>query len=134
MSLSARIRDQFIVGIGIGDAHDASACLVQGNRLLAAIAEERPQRVKGMGGFPEEACLRQVGIERSEVDCVVFGSQSHTPFNLHNAHASLLIADHLRMQEEYWLPVLDRGENRRLAEVFPWFHIHGCLLTGRSRS
>ncbi len=54
--------------------HDSSAALFDDYRVVAAVAEERMNRVKGSGGFPEQSIaevLRIARIERREVDVVV---------------------------------------------------------------
>jgi carbamoyltransferase len=54
--------------------HDSSAALFDDYRILAAVAEERINRIKGSGGFPEGALaevLRIAGIERRDVEAVV---------------------------------------------------------------
>lgn len=54
--------------------HNSSAALFDNYRVLAAVAEERMNRVKGSGGFPEQSIaevLRIAGVERRDVDVVV---------------------------------------------------------------
>jgi carbamoyltransferase len=54
--------------------HDSSAALFNDYRLLAAVAEERLNRLKCSGGFPEKSIaeiLSIAGIERREVDVLV---------------------------------------------------------------
>ena len=54
--------------------HDSSAALFDDYRLLAAVAEERLNRVKCSGGFPEKSVaevLRIAGVERHHVDVLV---------------------------------------------------------------
>jgi len=54
--------------------HDSSAALFDDYRILAAVAEERMNRVKGSGGFPEQSLaevLRIARVERREIDVVV---------------------------------------------------------------
>jgi carbamoyltransferase len=54
--------------------HDSSAALFDDYTVLAAVAEERMNRVKGSGGFPEQSLaevLRIAGVERREIDMVV---------------------------------------------------------------
>jgi carbamoyltransferase len=54
--------------------HDSSAALFDDYRILAAVAEERMNRVKGSGGFPEQSLaevLRIAGVGRHHVDVVV---------------------------------------------------------------
>lgn len=55
--------------------HDSAACLLSGERIVAAAQEERFTRVKGEERFPREAaryCLAEAGIPASELDAVVF--------------------------------------------------------------
>lgn len=60
--------------LGIYETHDACAALWDDYRLLAAVAQERPTRIKGDGGrFPAEAvaeCLGQAGLTMADVDVV----------------------------------------------------------------
>ena len=54
--------------------HDSSAALFDEYRILAAVAEERLNRVKCSGGFPERsltAVLSIAGVERREIDVLV---------------------------------------------------------------
>ena len=54
--------------------HDSSAALFDDYRLLAAVAEERLNRVKCSGGFPDQSIaevLRIAGVERRQVDVLV---------------------------------------------------------------
>jgi carbamoyltransferase len=55
--------------------HDSAACLLAGDRIVAAAQEERFTRVKGDERFPRQAaryCLAEGGISPSELDAVVF--------------------------------------------------------------
>ena len=55
--------------------HDSAACLLQGGRIVAAAQEERFTRKKHDSGFPKHAvtfCLKQAGLNVSEVDYLVF--------------------------------------------------------------
>ncbi|HEX3861894.1 MAG TPA: carbamoyltransferase C-terminal domain-containing protein [Stellaceae bacterium] len=54
--------------------HDSSAALFDDYRVLAAVAEERMNRVKGSGGFPEQSIAEVLGIAgvtRRDVDVLV---------------------------------------------------------------
>jgi carbamoyltransferase len=62
----------FILGINAFHG-DASACLIQEGRLVAAAEEERFRRVKHWAGFPIEAiryCLDEAGIRLKDVSHV----------------------------------------------------------------
>ncbi len=55
--------------------HDSAAVLLVDGRLVAAAAEERFNRLKHSIEFPEQAaryCLRQGGLDVSELDCIGF--------------------------------------------------------------
>ena len=54
--------------------HDSAAALFDDYTVLAAVAEERLNRVKCSGGFPEQAMaevLRIAGVERRDIDVLV---------------------------------------------------------------
>ncbi len=55
--------------------HDSAAALLRDGRIIAACAEERLSGQKHDSGFPENAiryCLKEAGIEPSELDHVIF--------------------------------------------------------------
>ena len=55
--------------------HDSAACLLEGNRIVAAAQEERFSRIKGDARFPERAaqyCLTAGGVKAADLDAVVF--------------------------------------------------------------
>jgi len=55
--------------------HDAACCLLQDGRLVAAAEEERFTRIKHDRSMPSHAfrfCLRQGGIDVSDVECVAY--------------------------------------------------------------
>ncbi len=66
--------------LGINAYHaSASAALVIDGRVIAALPEERLNRVKYFGGFPAQsiaACLRIGGVSIKDVDYVAFGRDS----------------------------------------------------------
>lgn len=55
--------------------HDSAACLVRNGRMIAAIEEERLNRVKHSNAYPELAiseCLRMGGITQRDLDHVAY--------------------------------------------------------------
>jgi carbamoyltransferase len=60
--------------LGINAYHgDASACLLQNGQLIAAVEEERFNRVKHWAGFPSQSirfCLKMGGISAADLDHV----------------------------------------------------------------
>lgn len=68
--------------LGVSASHNGAACLLHGDRIVAAVQEERLSRVKRhrvWGACPARAidyCLRAGGIDASQLDVVVGCSQS----------------------------------------------------------
>ena len=70
----AHLASEYILGVS-AFYHDSAACLLAGDRIVAAAQEERFTRVKGDARFPSEAIaysLASAGIESSDLDAVVF--------------------------------------------------------------
>lgn len=65
------------VVLGIADNHDAGAALLVDGRLVAAVSEERLDRVKNSGAFPHRAIaevLRLGGITPAQVEAIAVGT------------------------------------------------------------
>ena len=61
---------------GINASHTSSAVLIRNGRVLSALQEERPTRIKNQGGYPGQAIGRLLdleGLEWKDVDAWVFG-------------------------------------------------------------
>jgi len=120
-----------LIILGLNAFHaDSSAALVRDGRLIAAAEEERFRRIKHWAGFPSQAiayCLREAGLQLSDVD--------HIAFNQDN-RAQLLrkIAYFLTKRPDIKL-VLSRIRNRRaradirgfLEQAFPGDRARGEL-------
>ncbi len=78
--------------LGINAYHgDAAAAIVRDGELLAAVEEERLNRIKHCAGFPIQSieyCLRAAGISIAEVDHV--GISRNPSANLHKKLAALI--------------------------------------------
>jgi carbamoyltransferase len=64
--------------VGIHDGHTASAALVRGGRVLAAVQEERFTRIKNWAGFPARSVqwiLQSQGLGPADVDLVVMNGK-----------------------------------------------------------
>lgn len=65
--------------LGINAYHaDASAALIRDGRVIAAVEEERFNRIKHSAGFPADAiryCLRQGGVDIRKIDTIVIASK-----------------------------------------------------------
>ena len=66
--------------LAVHEDTNANAALVQGGRILAAVAEERLSRTKYQAGFPERSVEMVLGLGRvtlDDVDMVVAGNRYH---------------------------------------------------------
>ncbi|MEB3226071.1 MAG: carbamoyltransferase C-terminal domain-containing protein [Synechococcus sp.] len=71
--------------LGINAYHgDSSACLVQDGKLIAAVEEERFNRIKHWAGFPAASiryCLEAGGIQLQDVDHIAISYNSKANFS-----------------------------------------------------
>lgn len=73
-------KDKVILGLGCSSGHDSGAAIIIGNRLVAAIEEERLTRRKHDNTFPRQSirfCLEQAGVTNEQVDTVIVGWTPH---------------------------------------------------------
>lgn len=100
--------------LGIGDSHEAHACLVRDGILVAAMGEERLTRLKADMGYPRrsiDAVLESAGVSPTDIDIVAFAGESGYLFQtLYNCNATLSVQDWVRQCHEYWKPVLLEGK------------------------
>lgn len=80
-----------MITLGIHDGHTATACIMRDGKILACISEERINRVKEWGGFPEKAiveCMKVAQVRPSEIKGVgVVGLMKPTiPETFHRPH------------------------------------------------
>lgn len=71
--------------LGICDNHDAGAALVIDNKIVAAVNEERLNRIKNYVGFPKKSIkevLRIAKISPKDIDLVLVGSEITPSFIL----------------------------------------------------
>jgi carbamoyltransferase len=115
--------------------HDSAACLVRDGRIIAAAQEERFTRKKHDPAFPKgavEYCLREGGINISDVDYVAFYEKPFLKFDriLHSylAYApgglkSFLMAIPLWIRERVWMKHLIQQELGCACKIiFPEHH------------
>ncbi|OGF68278.1 MAG: hypothetical protein A2Y62_02900 [Candidatus Fischerbacteria bacterium RBG_13_37_8] len=78
-----------MITLGIHDGHTATACLMCDGRILACISEERLNRIKEYGGFPEKAiqkCMEMARIKANQIDGIgIVGLMEPTLPNSYNA-------------------------------------------------
>ena len=100
--------------------HDAAACLLRDGDIVAAASEERFSRIKHDSDFPRRAidyCLREAGIEASDLDQVAFYDKPFLKFErileTYLSYAprgvpSFLKAVPLWIKKKLWIPDLIR--------------------------
>jgi len=116
--------------LGINDSHDASACIVINGKLVAAISEERIQRVKNMGGFPKNAieqCMKLAGITKSEISAVAVGNIHVSCENLYNFVPTLSIEEQYLVEEKYWKPTIYENKQIKIRDILPNYKPKGIL-------
>ena len=98
--------------------HDSAAALVQDGRIAAAAQEERFSRIKHDFNFPASAvdyCLKQAGLNPSDLDYVVFYDKPFIKFerilysylaSAPRGLASFLTALPMWLKQKLWLPNL----------------------------
>jgi len=117
---------RYILGISCY-YHDSAACVLRDGVIVAAAQQERFSRLKHDAGFPADAiryCLREAGIDLSELSAVVFYDKPLLKFErlleTYLAHAprgfrSFLMAMPVWLKEKLYLKSVLRRELRGLA-------------------
>jgi len=63
-----------MITVGFYKGHNATACILKDGQILAAVSEERFNRIKNADVFPKEAinyCLKEAGVSAKDVDLYV---------------------------------------------------------------
>ncbi|MDQ3815529.1 MAG: hypothetical protein M3347_16555, partial [Armatimonadota bacterium] len=102
--------------------HDSAACLLRDGQIVAAAQEERFTRKKHDEGFPHKAiayCLREGGIQASDLACVAFYEkpfikferllETYLAFAPRGMH-SFIKAMPLWLRQKLWIPDLIQKE------------------------
>lgn len=109
-----------ILSVTIGEC--ASAAVYSGDRVLAAVSEERFERVKEHSGFPAksvEYCLDEAGLRASDLDLIAVVSLRVKQFtSLIQRRSTFKIEDYLKEFYEFWRPNIYEGENVAYFDVF----------------
>ena len=122
--------------------HDSAACLVKDGIIIAAAQEERFTRKKHDHSFPSNAiqyCLREAGIDGTELDFVAFYDKPFLKFErileTYLAFApmgikSFLTAMPLWIKKKIWIKELIKDElNYNGKIIFPEHHISHAAHT-----
>ena len=104
-----------MIVLGIGDSHEAHACLIKDGELVAAMGEERLSRLKSDMGYPRRSIDSVLGIANispDQIDCVAFAGLSGQLFQtLYKCCARFTVKDWIKQCHEYWKPLLIEGKN-----------------------
>jgi len=104
--------------LGINAYHgDASAALVIDGQLVAAVEEERFNRIKHWAGFPEQSirwCLETAGLDPTQLDHVAISFNPRS--NL--ARRLAFVARHRPSAQALWDRLKRQGKTLDLAEQF----------------
>lgn len=99
---------------------NSSACAMKDGKIVAAISEERFNKVKNYIGYPKESveyCLKQLG---GKVDKVLLPSSQSDPEAVITHWTRRNVEERMREQNEYWYPkIYDNKKDLRYMEVFP---------------
>lgn len=102
--------------------HDSAAALVKDGKIIAAAQEERFTRKRHDSDFPSQAvsyCLKEAGLESSDIDCVAFYDKPYLKFErilkTYMAYAplgfkSFRMALPLWLKKKLWMKDLLRDE------------------------
>ena len=98
-----------ILGISIGVT--SSAAIMINGKIIAAISEERFNRVKNFDGYPLYAIEESLSIAKitsDDIDVVAWGGVSGVSAEQYitNRYCNFKVKDLLKEQENYWKPLL----------------------------
>ncbi|OHB39727.1 MAG: hypothetical protein A3G70_07350 [Planctomycetes bacterium RIFCSPLOWO2_12_FULL_39_13] len=109
-----------ILGIMVGT--NSTAALLRDGHIIACVSEERFRRKKNIGIYPSisvEYCLKEAGLDSSDIDIVVFDSMT---FNYHHwvvdRDGTFSVLDWVREQNQYWKPFLYNKREVDYYEIF----------------
>jgi len=110
-----------ILGLSVGVT--SSAALMVDGTIIAAVSEERLNRIKNYDGFPVMAineCLDIGGITANEIDYVAWGGAVGVSAEQYitNRYCNFKVADLVKEQEEYWKPLIFDNDQKDFFEVF----------------
>ena len=102
-------------------ACSTAAVMIDGE-VVACASEERFSRIKNDERYPRQAIdavLRDAGLSPSQLDVVVFATESFDPESiLVHRYSGFTVADRIREQQAYWYPRMYLGKPVSFLEVF----------------
>ena len=108
--------------LGIHDGHNASASLMVDGKVILALGEERLSRNKHQYGFPQRSInkiLNICNLSTKEIDKVAMSTKTLPPrYFLTQRNSNFSVSDYWKEQNEYWYPLLIKGEKTKYTEIF----------------
>jgi carbamoyltransferase len=118
--------------LGLNAFHaDASACLLRDGQMVCAVEQERLNRVKHWGGFPDQAiawCLKEAGIGLGDLAAVALNRDGRAArwhklaYVLRKRPSPALLLSKLRNRRRW------ASTEERLAAAFPGQGFHGRIV------
>ena len=100
----------------------STAALFDGNKIVAAVSEERFSRIKNDDRFPEKSinyCLKAVGLKGRDIDGVAIASMdAGSLFDILARKSQWTVEDYVRQQHEVWYPILYNNKKIDFKKVF----------------
>jgi carbamoyltransferase len=108
--------------LGIVWGENSTAALMIDGKIVAAVSEERFSRVKNDERYPKKAIeyvLNGSGLSSKEIDVVAFmGVMWGLTYELTRSYSKFTVEDRIKEQNEYWYPMLYKGERPKYLKVF----------------
>jgi carbamoyltransferase len=118
--------------LGLNAYHgDASACLLKSGALIAAVEEERFNRIKHWAGFPLEAikyCLAEGRISLSDIDVVAVNSNNGANFVRRFGYLVTHRPTLTLIREKIRNRIRRKSIDTQLEEHFPGQEFKGCMV------
>ena len=105
--------------IGISVDSNSTACAVRDGEVLAAISEERFNKIKNYIGYPKKAVEFCVDKLKGEIDSVVLPSINADPLSILTHWTSRSVSERMREQNLYWGPKLLDDKDVHYLDIFP---------------
>ena len=112
--------------LGIADSHESHACIVKNGVLISAISEERITREKSDIGYPKNSInqvIKNTKISPKDIDLVCFAGENPSSIfqALYKNTSRMSVQDHIKLQHNYWWPILFEGKQKNLINQFESF-------------
>ena len=105
--------------IGITLDTNSSACAMKDGKIIAAISEERFNKIKNYIGYPKNAVEFCVAALDGKIDKVVLPSVNMDPMVIITHCTRRNVEQRIDEQKKYWYPRIYEGDTTEYADIFP---------------